>query len=163
MSTCGGCFQLMPERFIDPYINIDYDAVREITDILSTYPEPRQDCNEFVLYVKNNTYSSLWYERDPYPRIGIVYCSRLVVTGAVEILLSLVIPPNKSYGLTRKNVESMWNLIDLLETEGWSYDKKLTYNPYLQHIHDFPPPEERPKLIYLLKRLFSFPLTKACK
>ena len=77
-------------------------------------------------------------------------------------LYNIVIPPNKYYGLNKQSIEAMWETTKMLEEEGWHYDQKLRYIPSIHYVYDFPEPVDRPRLIDLLRQLFTFPLTKGC-
>ena len=141
----------------DPNIIVNYDAIREINDIFKTYNpvKPNLSFNAFVLYAMDSSYIDITYECE-FDNIFKFFYKHTTFVCTIKI------PPSR-LGVSKNEIEILWEGLELLEKEGWHYDKKFEDFHYSRYVCDFPPPEERQKLIDLLKKVYSFPLTKACK
>lgn len=155
----GSCNSLI-WRDVDPGISVDYDAIDEINKMFKPQiiynDNNRFNC--FTLYAKGNNRITITYE-DEFDNFRIYYSLHAPEDNS---LFMIYIPPNKN-GLTKNEVESYWEMLDFLEKEGYTYDKKHDDAMYAHYVYDFPPPEERQKLLDLLKKVYSMSLTKACK
>lgn len=141
----------------DPNIIVNYDAIREINDIFKTYNpvKSNRSFNTFVLYAMNGLYIQIRYECE-FDNIFTFFYQHPSFTYIIKV-------PSSRVGVLKNEIEILWEGLELLEKEGWQYDKIFEDSYYGRYVYDFPPPEERQKLIDLLKKVYSFPLTKACK
>ena len=148
------------DRSVDSGISIDHDVVKEINKIFKSnsmyglYPY-----TEFILYIRERCYFMITYEKARDDTFIFTYKAPTHLHPITRIRVD----PSHLFNITKPEIELLYQMFDLVEIEGWQYSNLVNARHKVYSIYNFPPPEERQKLVDLLKRLFSFPLTKGCK